>query len=58
MLVRAMMAHLYLAWIHTFGDGNGRTARLLEFLILARSGKVPLPAARCPQPTCFPITTP
>jgi Fic family protein len=45
MLVRAMMAHLYLAWIHPFGDGNGRTARLVEFLILARSGKVPLPAA-------------
>lgn len=45
MLVRAMVAHLYLAWIHPFGDGNGRTARLVEFLILARSGKVPLPAA-------------
>lgn len=45
MLVRAVMAHLYLAWIHPFGDGNGRTARLVEYLILARSGKVPLPAA-------------
>jgi Fic family protein len=45
MLVRATMAHLYLAWIHPFGDGNGRTARLVEFLVLARSGKVPLPAA-------------
>jgi hypothetical protein len=45
MLVRAMMAHPYLAWIHPFGDGNGRTVRLVEFLILARSGKVPLPAA-------------
>ena len=41
----AMYAHLYLAWIHPFGDGNGRTARLLEFLILARSGLAPLPAA-------------
>lgn len=41
----AVYAHLYLAWIHPFGDGNGRTARLLEFLILARSGMVPLPAA-------------
>lgn len=41
----AMYAHLYIAWIHPFGDGNGRTARLLEFLILARSGLVPLPAA-------------
>ncbi len=41
----AMFAHLYIAWIHPFGDGNGRTARLLEFLILARSGDIPLPAA-------------
>lgn len=41
----AIYAHLYIAWIHPFGDGNGRTARLLEFLILARSGMVPLPAA-------------
>ena len=38
-------AHLYIAWIHPFGDGNGRTARLLEFLILARCGTVPIPAA-------------
>jgi len=44
-LVAAAFAHLYVAWIHPFGDGNGRTARLVEFLILARSGQVPLPAA-------------
>ena len=41
----AIYAHLYIAWIHPFDDGNGRTARLLEFLILARCGMVPLPAA-------------
>ena len=41
----AVYAHIYIAWLHPFGDGNGRTARLLEFLILARSGMVPLPAA-------------
>jgi len=41
----AVYAHLYIAWIHPFGDGNGRTARLLEFLILARCNMVPLPAA-------------
>ena len=40
----AIYAHLYVAWLHPFGDGNGRTARLVEFLILARSGLVPLPA--------------
>lgn len=33
-LVKAVIAHLYLAWIHPFGDGNGRTARLLELQIL------------------------
>jgi Fic family protein len=37
----AALGHLYLAWIHPFGDGNGRTARLLECAILARSGLVP-----------------
>lgn len=44
-IAAAVYAHLYIAWIHPFGDGNGRTARLLEFLILARCGMVPLPAA-------------
>lgn len=42
--VRAILAHLYLAWIHPFGDGNGRTARLVEFHILVQAG-VPIPAA-------------
>jgi Fic family protein len=41
---KAVMAHLYIAWIHPFGDGNGRTARLMEFQILVQSG-VPVPAA-------------
>ena len=44
-LAKAVYAHLYIAWIHPFGDGNGRTARLLEFLILANCGYVPVPAA-------------
>lgn len=43
-ILRAVLAHLYLAWIHPFGDGNGRTARLVEFQILIVSG-VPDPAA-------------
>jgi Fic family protein len=43
-IVKAVLAHLYLAWIHPFGDGNGRTARLAEFQILIQSG-VPAPAA-------------
>ncbi len=37
----AILAHLYLAWIHPFGDGNGRTARAVECAILATSGLVP-----------------
>jgi Fic family protein len=43
-LIRAILAHLYLAWIHPFGDGNGRTARLVEFQILLATG-VPTIAA-------------
>jgi len=43
-ILKAVVAHLYLAWIHPFGDGNGRTARLIEFQILIGSG-VPAPAA-------------
>ena len=47
-LLQAILAHLYLAWIHPFGDGNGRTARLVEFMLLARSG-VPAPTAHLPS---------
>ncbi len=43
-ILKAIFAHLYLAWIHPFGDGNGRTARLLEFYILVDAG--------LPQPAC------
>ena len=41
--IKAIMAHLYLVWIHPWRDGNGRTARLTEFHVLASSG-VPTPA--------------
>ena len=37
-LVKAILAHLYLAGIHPFGDGNGRLARLVEFRILLATG--------------------
>jgi Fic family protein len=43
-IIKAVLAHLYLAWIHPFGDGNGRTARLVEFQLLLTAG-VPSPAA-------------
>jgi Fic family protein len=43
-IIKAIAAHIYIAWIHPFGDGNGRTARLLEFAILLQAG-IPSPAA-------------
>lgn len=42
-IIKAIFAHLYFVWIHPFGDGNGRTARLLELYILLAAG--------FPQPT-------
>src|SRR5574341_2288213 len=38
MFVRAAMAHLNLVMIHPFKDGNGRMARSLQTLVLARDG--------------------
>lgn len=43
-ILRAIVGHLYLAWIHPFGDGNGRTARLLEFRLMLEAGS-PVPPA-------------
>ncbi len=37
-VVQAIVTHVYIEWIHPFGDGNGRTGRLLEFYILLRTG--------------------
>ncbi|MGH7866929.1 MAG: Fic family protein, partial [Candidatus Dormibacteraceae bacterium] len=37
-VVRAAMAHLNLVMIHPFRDGNGRMARCLQSLVLAREG--------------------
>lgn len=37
-IVRAAMAHLNLTMIHPFRDGNGRMARALQTLVLAREG--------------------
>jgi Fic family protein len=36
--IKAVLAHLYFVWIDPFGNGNGRTARLLELYILLSSG--------------------
>lgn len=43
-VLAAMLAHLYIAWIHPFGNGNGRLARLVEVQILSESGVVPIVA--------------
>ncbi len=42
-VLKAIVAHLYLSWIHPFGDGNGRVARLVEYQILLSAG-VPSPS--------------
>lgn len=43
-ILSAIAAHLFFVWIHPFGDGNGRTARLIEFRYLLQAG-FPTPAA-------------
>ena len=47
-ILAAIAAHLYFVWIHPFGDGNGRTARLIEFRLLLQAG-FPAPAAHLPS---------
>jgi hypothetical protein len=37
-VVRAAMAHLHLVSVHPFRDGNGRIARIVQSLVLARDG--------------------
>lgn len=37
-VIQAIVSHVYIEWIHPFGDGNGRTGRLVEFFILLRAG--------------------
>jgi len=39
-MITAAMAHLNLTLIHPFSDGNGRTASVLQTLVLARGGIV------------------
>ncbi len=42
-ILKAVVAHLYLVWIHPVGDGNGRTARLMELQTMLAAG-APTPA--------------
>ncbi|MFJ1760358.1 Fic family protein [Amycolatopsis sp. NPDC088138] len=41
-VLAAILAHLYIAWVHPFGNGNGRLARLVEVQILSESGVIPI----------------
>ena len=45
-IIKALMTHYYLTEIHPFGDGNGRTARALEALILYETLR---------NPSCFAV---
>jgi Fic family protein len=42
-VIKAAMAHLNLVMIHPFSDGNGRMARCLQTMVLARSGILAAP---------------
>ena len=37
-VIRAIVAHFYLASIHPFGDGNGRTSRAVESFLFYKAG--------------------
>ncbi len=37
-IAKAIMAHYYIGEIHPFGDGNGRTARAIEAMVLLQRG--------------------
>lgn len=37
-VIQSIVSHIYIELIHPFGDGNGRTGRLIEFYILLRGG--------------------
>lgn len=37
-VIRAVLIHYYLALIHPFGDGNGRTSRAIEAMMLRAAG--------------------
>lgn len=58
-ILKAIIAHVYVAWIHPFGDGNGRTARLLEARLLIQAGLPPStanllsPHYYCTQPEYY-----
>ena len=37
-LLKACISHFYFVYVHPFGDGNGRTARALSYMMLLQAG--------------------
>lgn len=37
-LLKACIAHFYFVYVHPFGDGNGRTARAISYMMLLQAG--------------------
>ncbi|MCE2490059.1 MAG: Fic family protein [Anaerolineae bacterium] len=48
-VLKAIIAHVYIAWIRPFADCNGRTARLLESRLLCQA-ELPQSAANLLSP--------
>lgn len=50
-LLKIAIAHHRFVWIHPFGNGNGRTVRLLTYAMLCRKGFITPGSARLFNPT-------
>lgn len=50
-IIRSALVHLYIAWIHPYDDGNGRTARMAEFYCLIAAG-IPAKSAHLSSNHC------
>lgn len=50
-LLKIALAHHHFVWIHPFGNGNGRTVRLLTYAMLCKKGYIEPNALRLFNPT-------
>ncbi len=50
-LLKIAIAHHRFVWIHPFGNGNGRTVRLLTYAMLCKKGFISAGSARLFNPT-------
>jgi Fic family protein len=51
LFLKLAVAHHAFLWIHPFGNGNGRVARLLTYAVLVKQGLFSSPAYRIINPT-------